>query len=228
MRHIVVCGYPRAGTTLFYNMLRTTVSGFQFYDREIRADVAHKKDPGLDKITKRPTDMADAPELMQTIPGIEFILCIRDPRCVLVSEHAHAPGQYKIGWDWALKTCRRQGVIGKAPGMIERDQKARAIQNCAYVLKYEGLIQQTEQVQADVGRFFGFEYKADFTEWHTKKIPGRLSLQLNGVRPVEESRMESWRQHPDRIKQQFSECPALFEAVRFWGYETDDSWIDEL
>jgi hypothetical protein len=40
--------------------------------------------------------------------------------------------------------------------------------------------------------------------------------------------IEKWRDHADRIKQQFSECPELLDVLIKLGYEKDKSWIEKL
>lgn len=225
--HITVCGYPRSGTTLLYNMLSTTVKGFNFYPKEMKTEIAHKEDPKSPKITKRPTDITDAPSLVNKIPNIYFILCIRDPRSILVSEHQHAPGQFKISWDKALKTNKDKGVIGEAPGLIERDERARKVPN-PFIVYYENLVSNPNKVQEELGKYFGFEYTGKFKDFYLHEIPHRLALQLNGVREVETDRIYSWKNYPERIKQQFKECPKLFELVKYWGYEEDDEWFNSL
>lgn len=232
MRHIVVCGFPRAGTTLLYNMLRTTAQGWVTYPHEKRADRAHQEDPESSKITKRPTDMADYRDLSRHIQGVEFVVCVRDPRSILVSGHDHAPGQYKISWDHALKTHKDRGVIGKAPGLVERHHKARALVETRPIptveVYYEDLVRYPDAVQAELGQALRLKYQGDFRDFINHDIPERLALQMNGVRPVETSRIQSWRQHPERIRQQFRECPQLFEIVRYWGYEISNDWIKDL
>lgn len=225
--HIVVCGYPRAGTTMFYNMLRTTVKEYKFYDRETKAIVAHNKVPDIPKITKRPTDISDAEEIKNKIPNVKFLVCIRDPRSVLVSEHSHAPGVFKINWDYAVATNRKKGIVGKGPGLIERHDHVLKIPNPRFIF-YEDLVEDPDGIQEELGKELKLKYQGKFTDFHKHKIPETLALQLNGIREVSKDRIAPWKQYPERIKQQFNECPRLFEIVKYWGYEKDDSWFDNL
>lgn len=225
--HIIVCGYPRAGTTLFYNMLRTTVKNYKFYNRETKATDAHKREPKVPKITKRPTDITDAKEIDSKIPNKKFIVCIRDPRSILVSEHAHAPGHFKIGWDYAIATNRKKGIVGKAPGLLQRHKKVLQVPDPIFIY-YEDLVTDPVSIQKMLKKELGFKYKGYFTDFYKHDIPEQLKLQLNGVREVSQDRIDSWKNYPERIKQQFNECPKLFEIVKYWGYEKDDSWFDRL
>ena len=225
--HIVVCGYPRAGTTMFYNMLRTTIKGYKFYDKETKAIEAHKKNPKNPKITKRPTDISDAEEIKNNIPSVKFLVCIRDPRSVLVSEHSHAPGQFKINWDYALKTNRKKGVIGKAPGLIERHEAVLNVPNPRFIF-YEDLVNDPNGIQKQLCKELDLKSEGKFTDFHKHQIPETLSLQLNGVREVSKDRIAPWKNYPERIIRQFNDCPRLFEIVKYWRYEEDDSWFEEL
>lgn len=225
--HIIVCGYPRSGTTLFYNMLRTSVKNYKFYNQETRAIIAHKQDPRTPKITKRPTDISDVSEIEAKIPNKKFIVCIRDPRSVLVSEHSHAPGTFKISWDYAIATNRRKGIVGKAPGLLKRHNHVLNVPDPIFIY-YEDLVTDPISIQKMLKEKLGFRYKAKFTDFYKNKIPEMLQLQLNGVRKVSTDRIESWKQYPERIKQQFNECPELFNIVKYWGYEKDDNWFNEL
>jgi len=227
MPHIIVAGYPRAGTTLLYNMLRETVKGYETFDKEMKSEKARQVATKNNIISKRPTDISDAPQLKQNFSDIQFIVCIRDPRSVLVSKHDHAPGQYKIGWDHALKTNAKKGVVGKAPGLIERHNKVLQIPRPIFVF-YEDLVQNPNQEQVRLRELIGFEYQDEFKNVHKEAPPQKLALQLNGIRGPETSRIKAWKDHPERIYQQFNECPTLFNIVEYWGYEPDSSWFQQI
>ena len=82
-KHIVVFGYPRAGTTLLYCMMYTSMCEYSFYDKEIEARRAFKRSPKTIKVTKRPLDIRHVGWLAKKVPDVGFILCIRDPRSIL-------------------------------------------------------------------------------------------------------------------------------------------------
>ena len=54
-KHVVIAGYPRSGTTLFYNMMRNSVEDYEFLDREMGADKMLAVDDKK-RMTKRPYD----------------------------------------------------------------------------------------------------------------------------------------------------------------------------
>ncbi|MCG8324430.1 MAG: sulfotransferase, partial [Thiotrichales bacterium] len=100
-KHIIVAGYPRSGTTLFYNMLRTSIEGYEFMDRECPAS----RTIGIDnknRITKRPKDIfsiGDAVNNNNHDKYISLIILIRDIRAILTSKHKSVPDDYFIGFD---------------------------------------------------------------------------------------------------------------------------------
>lgn len=235
--HIVQCGYPRSGSTMLYNMLRSTVEGYQFYDKETPASWVIN-DPG-DKITKDPKDVFYMREIQEVLgDDVRFLVSVRDPRSVLCSKHVNTGDLYKVSWDFTWKRGpakmvrkgRRKGLRRESPkhmGLIDWHKAIMGTPVSAMV-KYEDVITSTEEVQTRLGRIFGFAYRAAFSDFHTSDIPPRLAHQLNGVRPVDSSRIESWHSHPERIKQQFTECPELFDILIQLGYEKNTEWFNQL
>src|SRR5262245_35536865 len=99
--HVVVCGYSRSGTTLFYNMLRTTVRNCHFLDSERRA-ASVIGETVENYITKRPLDIFDIENIHRNNrygKAIRYIVMIRDIRSVMTSRHQSVPNDYFIGFD---------------------------------------------------------------------------------------------------------------------------------
>ena len=223
MTHIVVCGYPRSGTTLLYNMLRHGVAEYRFFDRETRALDALGNSP---RITKRPADAFEAGRIARAT-GARFIAVVRDPRAVLCSVHANSRGRYKVNWNFSWRTAARRGIVGRHQGLIQWDIALHAIPG-AVTVRYEDLVADPSGQQARLEQEFGFVRAGPFADFHRADIPPRLAHQLNGVRPVEASRLAAWRCHPERIREQFFACPALFDLLIARGYEKDRTWFSNL
>jgi hypothetical protein len=51
---------------------------------------------------------------------------------------------------------------------------------------------------------------------------------LNGMRAIETSRIQGWREHLPRIKGQVEDFPSLPQDLIEAGYETDGSWMQLL
>lgn len=219
---IVQCGFPRAGSTLLYLMMRSSVSNYHFFDKEQRALTVISK--GV--ITKRPMDIFDYKEILQKIDA-KFIINIRDPRSVVTSVHAHSEGQYKVSWDRSLLTGPTGIRPGKTKGLLDYIKIVRKVPRAIFV-SYEDLVQDPDVQQKRLGDFCGFIYKDSFSNFYKHSVPSKLQTPLNGVRPVDVSNIDKWKEHPERIKQQFKECPELFDVLIYFGYEKDKTWINRL
>ena len=225
--HIVIYGYPRSGSTMFYCMLRASVEGYKFYDWELKAKKAALQDPGINKITKNPGDHRDVRWLQKNVPGVGFILCIRDPRAVLVSKSAD--GLFKVNWNYCKHKRPGDPKLRQNEGFIERHHDImRDLPDDVFVCKYEELVSSPEKVQNQLGERFGLRYKNEFSNFHTHPIPSKLERRLNGIRQPNMGRVESWKDFPERIHWQFTECSELFDIVRYWGYEENDDWFKEI
>lgn len=234
---IVVCGYPRSGSTMFYNMLRSTVKGYTFFDKEVSA----LKLPNGKWISKYPSDSFYPDEIRELHADIGFVVTIRDPRAVLCSKHQTTGNLYKVSWDRVIFGTPRArwirnrrgnptpepGEFQHHRGLVEWDAAVRRIPD-ALIVRYEDVVADCNREQDRIGAALGLEMTGKFSGFHRCEVPSGLTKQLNGLRPVDGSRIESWRSHPDRIRQQFTECPDLFEVVEHWGYEKDRSWFDAI
>ena len=223
--HVIVCGLPRTGTTLLYNMLRTTVKNFEFYDSELSAlrFISDEEPDGVNRVTKRPLDFMRAGHFEAFIPDVKFIVCVRDPRSILCSMHWHSDTEYKVSWDKSIHSVKENGKLREMQGLIEMDRGLLRITKPHYVY-FEQLITQPDRVQTRLGRLFNFEYEGVFDNFHKHEIPELLSIQMNGVRPLDVSRLKPWVKHKERIIQQFEECPYLHELLYKYKYEMDQTW----
>lgn len=232
--HVCVCGYSRSGTTLFYNMLRTTVTNFMFVENECRAGSIIGET--LDSyVTKRPLDIFAFDNIVRKNvfeKPLWFIIMIRDIRAVITSRHVAVPDDYFVGWDHQY-FIEGQTATFTNPGVLAIDEAISHVKSRAeltpIVLKYEDLLRDSDAVQRDLGHRIGFRYSGSFGQFFEHDIPERLQRALNGKRPVDLRNIDAWRapKHRERIRQQFLACPALFSILRAYGYEQDDSWFEE-
>lgn len=218
-KHIVVFGYPRSGTTLLYCMLRSSVEGYKLYHKEVSAREAYEKEPNVAKITKDPRDAADVDWIVQNISDVGLILCVRDPRSMLVSR-VDKDSHFKMSWDH----CHHRKEKPSA-GLIEfHDWILNSMKYSPLVVRYEELIESPENVQGKIGERFELEYKDEFRNFYKYEIPPLLGCRLNGIRPVmvEEA---PWKNEQERIEEQFTQCAELFDIVQYWGYEETNAWF---
>ncbi len=236
-RHIVIAGQGRAGTTMFYNMLRGTLLGFTMPDKE---DTAHSyvgKDGNF--VTKRPFDIFEIPNLLNRLQGkksLDLIITMRDPRDLLLSKHKRVPDTYFVSADkcWFIPPNVKPRFIG--PGILPIHLAITSIINSGIfpqgvmVLKYEDLIANPEGIKEILAESLGLEFVGDFSDFHKNDIPEGLTGPLNGVRPVEKPKGEKWKkeEYRGRIIDQFTRFPELHAVLTSFGYETNKDWFYEL
>lgn len=193
--HLVICGLPRSGSTLLQAWLEQAIPDCVGFARERAAAMVVRKDwPGAARriLTKRPDDvlyLEAIREAYQERPAkVSFILTTRDPRAVLVSKHG-TDGEYYVDLDRWQRNSEA----------IERHRSDPDV----LVLDYADLVQQPETVTAHVDAFLGIRLTRGLSEAH-RAVPAHFeAAALNGVRPIETSRLRSWEQpeHRDRLLQ---------------------------
>lgn len=231
-RHVVVCGFSRAGTTLFYNMLRKNVTGFEFFDRETRA----KESIGNagSRITKRPLDFENIDSIRHMGKSygkqVDVIYCIRDPRSLITSYHKSVPDDYFMGCELMYFVPDGAKPYPAKPGVRPTYEKYMQVKDKVYTMKYEDLVINPDILQVDLGVKLDLEFSGNFSDFgkSDEDIPENLTRALNGVRPVDKSRLDAWKKHPERIKSEFDKNPVLFDILINLGYEKDRQWFDNL
>ncbi|MFC2970512.1 hypothetical protein [Acidimangrovimonas pyrenivorans] len=235
-RHLIIAGQGRAGTTLLYNMLRSTLQGFDLPPSE-RAARTLIDLPGS-FCTKRPFDIFDMPAIFEANQGrkrIDLIVSLRDPRDILVSRHAKVPDDYFCSADAMYFVPGDRPPERTAPGLLAIHDLSMAVAESSlfpqgvFFLKYEDLVADPEAVQGLLEQGLGLRFSGRFGDFHAAEIPGALQGPLNGVRPVEAAEAK-WRrpEHRARIIDQFTRFPALFTVLDQLGYETDRGWFEAL
>jgi len=232
-KHVFVCGYSRSGTTMFYNMLRTTVTNFHFLERERPARTVIAASPD-DYVTKRPLDIFDVDSILAANVLRKKVFCIiliRDIRSIVTSFHQSVPNEYFIGFDHqyfvhdGTASYTNPGIL-QIHGAIARTWRRRDL--VKVILRYEDVLKDMETVQRQLGTAIGFDYQGSFSDFHTHETPVGLARALNERRAPDVGNIEAWRapRHHARILDQFTRCPQLFEMLKHYGYETDDRWFD--
>jgi hypothetical protein len=232
-KHVFVCGYSRSGTTMFYNMLRTTVTNFRFLERERPARTVIAASPD-DYVTKRPLDIFDVDSILAANVLRKKVFCIiliRDIRSIVTSFHQSVPNEYFIGFDRqyfineGTATYTNPGIL-QIHSAIARTWQRRDL--VKIILRYEEILRDIETVQRQLGTAIGFEYRGSFGDFHKHETPVGLERALNTRRAPDADNIEAWRapRHRARIEDQFTRCPQLFELLKHYGYEADDRWFD--
>lgn len=221
-QHVVVCGVPRSGTTLFQLMLEGCVSGVGVWGRERRAlELAECGRRSHARImSKRPKDLFLIPEIRAFYADrgvrVQFVVLQRDPRSVLTSKHFSRPGEYYLSVEeWRHYYVHGEWCRGAADVLS---------------IRYEDLIRHPEEVQQRVLEFTGWEARwsfRDFVEHVPRGFDGRA---LNELRELDESRLRGWsvEEHRERLAEVLRELPELPRVLVELGYEANEQWLSDL
>ncbi len=227
--HVVICGFTRSGSSLLLLMAETCVSDVRTFGLEVSALAAaqHALRNHSYMVTKDPGDVFFLDEIRAFYAArradVRFILTVRDPRAVLTSVHqghkTDRPGGYyefPSQWEAYYEHVRYAQQFGDV-----------------VTVEYEDLIQHPAEIQRRLTEFVGWHVHLPFDQFHTKASPefhGGVNTNLsplNGLRPLDPTRLEAWRQekHRDRIRQILREIPEMPEYLIEMGYESDTSWV---
>jgi hypothetical protein len=224
--HAVICGFPRSGSTLLLLMAETCVADAKTFGTESYAlDVARRpfrNHPLM--ITKHPEDTFNVDEIRafyaRRRADVRFILTVRDPRAILTSRRKgysdrHPDGYYQAPPAWKV--------------YYEAFRYARQFDGVV-VVKFEDLVRDPGDVQRRLTDFVGWTVRIPFDQFHAHASPEfRFGDALNGLRPLDSSRIDAWRkpEHREKIRSILRALPEFPEYLIDLGYEADDSWARE-
>lgn len=193
---IVVTGFPRAGTTLLYCMLRYCTRGWAFDDRE-----HWRARPGV--IVKSPRAVFHAPD------PARCIVLLRDPRAILTSRHPSWPTEYFV----SAHRCANDSKRGLCEwwAAIQRLFQGRRL---PHVVRYESLITQPERVQRDLADALDIPFRGAFRDFDRGEYGDYWESALGGVRPLQGRVVTDG----DRLGEQFERYPELRDVSAQMGY----------
>jgi hypothetical protein len=252
-QQLVICGFPRGGTSLLYNMFSSCLPGFQYQEFE---DYFIYKIHRLNNVaTKAPLDvlhLSDMDRLNIHKKKLIVIIMVRDIRDVITSRHPIYPGEYFIGYDhsWWPQTAAHPGAPLNelawkydAPGVMEIYHAIRAHMGEPHVtvIKYEDLVADADRIQSALASKYALSFSGKFSEYHASehrhayKYEGKhraadesLVMEGKSVTSDRVSRWASSEQHRARVLSQFEACPELFDVLEYYGYETSRDWFYSL
>jgi hypothetical protein len=218
--HILICGFPRSGTTLLQLMLENGIPGARRFGREVggwRAATYSWRNHSV-VISKVPHDVHRLDPLQNFYARrrarLRVLLLIRDPRDVLTSRRKMGgPEGYCV-------SCQRWRRYYNSVLQHQNGPDVQCVQ-------YENLVRDVQSEQARIESFIGEPIEVPFIRFHTIPRPDFDKATLNGLRPVESSLLARWTdpRHRDRIKEVLRELPELPEALIRLGYEPDTRWM---
>jgi hypothetical protein len=219
--HLVMCGFPRSGTTLLQLMVETAYPSARTFHRERAALAAVQNTwPGRHEmmITKRPDDIFWLDEVREKYRGRRpkpmFVISVRDPRAVLTSVHVKKPG-------YCVPAAKWRATFEHIQYNLQFDD--------VITVEYRDVIERPQSVQERLAAFIGASPEGRFDEYLARVPDDFDTTALNGVRALDSSRLDRWRaaKHRSRIQALLRELPELPERLIELGYERDTTWTRE-
>ena len=217
-KHVLICGFPRSGTTMLQLMLENAMPRARRFGREVggwRAATYSWRNHRV-IISKVPHDifrLQGLREFYASHPAsLKVIVMVRDPRDVLTSQReTGGPPGYVV-------SPERWRSYNRA---VQQEQSAS---DCMTV-RYEDLIACPATEQARIGQFIDEPFEIPFDQFHKPSRPDFAVETLNGLRPIENSRVARWAnpRHRDQLEICRSQLPELDQSLVTFGYEACDS-----
>ncbi|MCW8107257.1 sulfotransferase domain-containing protein [Alteromonas ponticola] len=240
---LIVCGYPRGGTSLFYNMMSATLNNhFKFTPFEkYYIYLIHKFGNIASKAPLDINHLAWVDQLNVNKKDLVIIIVIRDIRDVITSRHPIYSDEYFIGYDNSYWPQNKEFTKWKyeGAGVMEITQNIFKVRERkdATIVRYEDLVRTPDSIQDELNAKYELPFHGKFSKYHEVKdklayqYEGRFkandpSLVLEGKEIVNKQARWKSERFEQRIYEQFSECPDLFNVLIEFGYEQDRSWFD--
>lgn len=225
--HIVVCGFPRSGSTLLQLLVEACVEDCNTFAGEVpalwAAQHANRDRPFM--LTKLPDDIRRVADIRAKYTERrgrpKFIITLRDPRSVLTSRHQ----AYTAARGYYVEIARWQ-KIWDAFARQENDGDV-----C--VVRYEDLVSRPDRVQEQLRTFIGWNVSHPFARYHERAERIRRDSMtegaLGGLRPLDATTLQRWQKpdHADRIRAVLREVPDFAAICQTLGYETDRQWTQQ-
>ena len=170
-----------------------------------------------------------------------ILIVVRDIREVITSKHPICDEEYFIGHDYScwptssdFSTWNQEGT--GVTGVNKQIQKVKGREDVT-IIKYEDLVSRPDGIQKELQKKYGLLFEASFSDYHNRsdklayKYEGRYrannqELVLEGKKITEKQLRWKSEEHDNRIYEQFTQCPSLFDALKEFGYEENDDWFD--
>jgi len=167
-------------------------------------------------LTKKPPDTTRMRKAFLADDELFVIAMMRDPRAAVSSRHPIKPGVYFSSFRRWQKYADAIEAMSGHPRFL--------------VIRYEDLLTDPDGVQSILEERFDFlTAKGRFAHYPDGVEVSELTRgSLNGVRPFDPSRVNSWREHLPRVKGQLAIYPELAEILIRLGYESNADWTSVL
>ena len=236
--HILICGFPAAGTTLLQLMLENGLPDARRFGREVggwRAATYAWRNHSV-VISKVPHDLFRLGALRAFYTPrraeLRVLLMLRDPRDLLTARRP-ATGRGAGGCGRHTNQCTGSDDYCLTPQQWRRYWVAFC-QNRrhadAQVVRYEDLVSDLAGEQQRIERFVGRPMVVPFGDCMKVDRPDFDATALRGRRPVDATRVARWRDpaHACRLSEVLHHLPELPAAVVDLGYEDNAGWADRF
>lgn len=238
-KQIVICGIPRSGTSLIFNLLNSALIDFNAYvgknknkkSKEISGlNVIFKLDNYL---TKRPDDVFKVKDFERRNifqKSIIIFVIIRDFRDVITSKHQWGDGSYYLSYNYKKAiTNRILSDRGLKDYLKELEYLKMHVNNFKNVnivfLDYSDIVDNPafliDVLNENNLPNKGYNYLEGFDSVYDKS-----EKSSKGVKKIKNKWMDV--DHKKRIIDEFTNNPDLFDYLVKYRYEKNNDWYFEL
>jgi len=247
-KQLIICGYPRSGTSLFYNMVTSSIQNFNVDEWETTAaDSIWRYD---NHASKAPVDLFCLQQITEkNIHNKEIcvVILMRDVRDIITSRHQFAPDSFVIGYQGAYSFSGEYPNYKKkfdGPGIGKYYSVMQTLSTNDdinfIIVKYEDIVTNPDACQARLAKTFDIDFDGDFSSYHLRKDKHKLKYKgkhaaldktlEKSSSAVEKKFVKRWSDpvYKDRVREQFTDYPKLFDILIEQGYEKSTDWFDEF
>lgn len=231
MKRIIICGFPRSGTSLLSTLLSNSIKKISYHNDEISALNFNGNNNLV--LTKRPLDCTIIDKIKVRYPDdeLKIIFCIRDPRDLICSVHKNIPYDYFIGF----QNCY---FVGKSnmlshPGIdliCSHWEKLIEKKIDILTIKYEELTRDTLQTANKIEGYIKEKIHKRSFDINKKTIfpKGLLAAIGNNKEGIHTNSIGQWKKHPRRVFSEFIRHPHMHNIMKSMGYEENNKWFFEI
>ena len=230
---IVICGFPRSGTSLLFNVIAGILNGHEAYTgpESILSKEVSFKSKILDKgcfITKQPADIFNLKNIKDwnlRKKKLVVFVCIRD---LLVSRHQMIPDKYYMDFDTRLNalTGEKMNVGIKHFYLQVKELMEHGAYDCdIHFIYYEKLL-KNPNIISDILKCEGLNVSRDAIDYaSSSKLPYTSEDKISKGHESEgiKERKPKWQTNDndsERVKECFNKNPELAVISKYFGYES--------
>lgn len=167
-------------------------------------------------LSKKPADTKRIAGVFRADPSLHVLAMLRDPRGVICSRHPRRPDDYFSDYGRWRAHLSAIAALGDHPRLLW--------------VRYEDLLARPDEVQEQIGRCFPFlRPRGRFSSFPREAdVPELARRSLLGVRPLDTSRIDGWRDDLPRVAGELQQHPDMAQTLIDLDYEPDRTWTAQL